>query len=989
MDFVVEDFNSKITSGDLACNAFGGNSGNLDVNGAPGSVTGMELVGDRNGGQGRSLRLHFNFNAAGSQVGGRFMSLLGLTDTKVSLDGSGIEPSTTTHFPGYHLDFDDFYKGFGGLDGRSIEAVAFDAKRSPASAALTVKVEFKDAAGRDVFRRVQMPDDWTTIRLERSEFDSSNSGVPALFDWKRVEMLSFLVEESVTGQVSNVSGSFDLDDVRLVDLDGYYPDYAAAAAGPLQQIRPEYQSSFLDHIRKLSCQYFEDFASTDSRTGGMIQDRSSFADLMTTGGILFQVASYVTASENGWRGRTEIAGKVAALLRHLAEGPQGPGRVGTTGYQGWFYHFFGPDGRRKMNFDFNATLDVNESWITVELSTIDTALALAGVTIAREYFNGGGIEEQIRTDADLILGRVNWPFMLAELSGGKRQFYLGWKPLEDRFNNDTHGRFELLDASGLGQYSSKNADGSTVPATLDFFTTEGQLVALLAMSCPNPEYRIGREVWDDMAREGGEFVKTYPGSIFTYTWLEHLIPARRLGADNHPALSVDWHENTRLALSTIRQQAIQNPLGIASLAHGFTGVQPCEGPWDRYWANSVTGASLSGDPPSHYKLEWESAAGAGSPTSRGNASGGMTRRLTQSGDVISTVLSVPATTRFKAVCRYSNDGPEDLLRVKVNGQQVLEFTTLSTGSGGHGWNQFTFSAYSQEFSLTAGQHDVELEVVSTDTYGVEPDALLLFGPPETGTLTPYGTAEQMRHFPQEVIAELYKLATFDLFADGRQPLLHPRMGFVDAFQTHIEDALVPWGIHSSETSAFHRTTGPWCQPVGFSIDHGPLLLSISNWLDDDLIPALFCSNPGVAAALDTLFPQAMSAYDLWRKETLGSLNSPETEPFADFDHDGIANVIAFFAGLRPFEYGAVFASLTPLPSASGPAEILVHFSHDRRALGLGLPDFFQSGDLLEWTQMQMEDAFLIPALQGREWISWRISLHEGASRLFFHSSFND
>ena len=58
---------------------------------------------------------------------------------------------------------------------------------------------------------------------------------------------------------------------------------------------------------------------------------------------------------------------------------RGRTRFGKIGYQGFFYHFLGPDGRRKQNFDFDATAETNEALNTVELSAIDTALALAGV----------------------------------------------------------------------------------------------------------------------------------------------------------------------------------------------------------------------------------------------------------------------------------------------------------------------------------------------------------------------------------------------------------------------------------------------------------------------------------------------------------------------------------------------------------------------------------------------------------------------------------
>jgi len=49
------------------------------------------------------------------------------------------------------------------------------------------------------------------------------------------------------------------------------------------------------------------------------------------------------------------------ILAVLYDQPQGPDRVGTIGYQGFFYHFLGIDGLRKQNFDFTATTNINEA----------------------------------------------------------------------------------------------------------------------------------------------------------------------------------------------------------------------------------------------------------------------------------------------------------------------------------------------------------------------------------------------------------------------------------------------------------------------------------------------------------------------------------------------------------------------------------------------------------------------------------------------------
>ena len=89
-------------------------------------------------------------------------------------------------------------------------------------------------------------------------------------------------------------------------------------------------------------------------------------------------------------------------LKTFLDGPQGTGASGTIGYKGWFYHFLDMQtGLRYMPFNS-------------ELSSIDTALLLAGVLYARQYFDRANAEEtEIRAMADAIFNRVDWNWMAA------------------------------------------------------------------------------------------------------------------------------------------------------------------------------------------------------------------------------------------------------------------------------------------------------------------------------------------------------------------------------------------------------------------------------------------------------------------------------------------------------------------------------------------------------------------------------------------------
>jgi hypothetical protein len=127
----------------------------------------------------------------------------------------------------------------------------------------------------------------------------------------------------------------------------------------------------------------------------------------------------------------------------------------------------------------------------------------------------------------------------------------------------------------LGQYASKPVDGSEVPATLDYYTDEGLLIALLAMGSPNPAYRLDRGVWDAIARKtgGGTFVRTYPGSLFTYQFFSVWVDTAGLGVDNHATRPMDLFDNSRDAILATRNYAIKNPKKRATWTSGKGAVR--------------------------------------------------------------------------------------------------------------------------------------------------------------------------------------------------------------------------------------------------------------------------------------------------------------------------------------------------------------------------------------------------------------------------------
>lgn len=935
--FVVDDFNNDVTQGDLGSNYFMGNTGATE---SAEGITTISRSDESNGSVGGSLRIEFDFTGqpAEGPFAGYFGSLFGLTDTKVSLDGT--EPPDTTWFPDYFLDTEDIYRDFSSLPDRSVEELQFDV-RLESSEDVTLKIELRDEDDFDVFTRHTITDTggaWQPISLvvPDSFTDSvEGAGNTAPFDWNQVSVFSLIVERANLGAgVDNpTAGEFLVDNLALVDTDGEYPDLESVedTGG---DILPEYRDAFLDLVRATSFLYFLDFASTDERTGGVIQDRSTFADLMSVGGAGFQLTSYVVGAERGYISREDAANRVHSILAVLnnedGEHPQGADRVGITGYKGFFYHFLGIDGLRKQNFDFAET-EIDESLNTVELSTIDTALAIAGVITAGQYFDAGNsIEEDIRHWADQIYERVDWTFMLEPISN---QLYLGWKPNEDRDDESGRlGRFLIDDADGLGQYSSRSVDGEEVPATLDFYTDEGLLIALLAIA--SPTHPVDDSVFYSLIREGTPFMKTYPGSLFTYQFGSVWLDTHALGADAHPTRPIDYFDNTRSAILATRQYACDNPNGRTTLNCDRWGLSATEGPFDDYFAEAAPPAAIatagqcfgSGE---SFALEGEDGTGDGSIKLRSAASNQKTVWL-HAGESRILPFNLEGTGLYEVAVRYSNDnfGPLETVEVSIDGASVGQFEAQDTGDGGSGWNVFEWSGPIGLKIISPGSHEVTVSVMGGDGYGVEIDVVSLSPvtverPLEVGTVTVYGVGSSVVHASDEAVEALW--------AAQDRGLLHPRFGFADAFNLEIGDAVIPGCVHADESRVL-RADGSWANFTGFAIDHGPMLIMIDNYLESQFTPNIFMYYPATRDALARVFHTWDSDGDGYDDATEVFLSTdpatacPATstpndeDPDAwppDFDDNQIINITDVFPLLPPH-----FGSSTGDPDYSQRADLV-------------------------------------------------------------------
>jgi len=186
----------------------------------------------------------------------------------------------------------------------------------------------------------------------------------------------------------------------------------ACAAPPARAVTVETTDAILDSLQYGAFRFAWDEANP---VNGLIRDRSQPGSPCSIAANGFGFSAICIGVDHGWVSRSAAASRVLVALQTFWNGPQGTAASGTIGYQGLFYHFL----------DMNTA---TRTWSS-ELSTIDTALLLAGILDAKRFFNGAAADEiQIRALADSIYQRVNWTFVSTCSPPCCTLIWMGWKP---------------------------------------------------------------------------------------------------------------------------------------------------------------------------------------------------------------------------------------------------------------------------------------------------------------------------------------------------------------------------------------------------------------------------------------------------------------------------------------------------------------------------------------------------------------------------------
>lgn len=288
---------------------------------------------------------------------------------------------------------------------------------------------------------------------------------------------------------------------------------------------------FLDYLQRAAFGFFW-FEANPSN--GLVPDRSQPASPASVAAVGFGLTAVGIGIEHGWISREAGRQRCLTTLQTFGETPQGSANTGTIGHQGWFYHFLDRESATRFG--------------TSELSSIDTALFLAGVLYSRQYFGREDPDEAaIRTLADSIFRRVDWWWM----TDGQDSLSHGWRPDSGFIVSHWQGYNEAMILYLLGLGSPVN------PLPSEFWN----------------QWTSGY-TWD--TRYGLSFVSFPPlfGHQYSHCWIDfrHITD---VFTRNH---YLTYFENSRRATLAQQAYAEDNPGGFAGYGESVWGFTACDGP---------------------------------------------------------------------------------------------------------------------------------------------------------------------------------------------------------------------------------------------------------------------------------------------------------------------------------------------------------------------------------------------------------------------------
>jgi hypothetical protein len=288
----------------------------------------------------------------------------------------------------------------------------------------------------------------------------------------------------------------------------------------------------LDELERRTFRWFWDLVDKNNQ----VPDRHPKRDFTSIAATGFGLTAYCIGAERAYISRAQAAERVLKTLAFLWAAPQGGEPAGMAGFHGFFYHFL--DHEKGLRFK------------TVELSTIDTGLLMAGILSVQSYFDKNKpTEKAIRDLADKLYRRVEWTWFLNE----HQNLSMGYHPEKGFLKSEWIGYNEAM--------------------------------VLLILAMGSPTYPIPPDCWERWCKPykwanyyGQEHINFEP--LFGHQYSQMYIDFKGIQDSYMQAKGIDYFENARRATLAQRAYAIENPNGYKNYSALEWGLTACNGPRD-------------------------------------------------------------------------------------------------------------------------------------------------------------------------------------------------------------------------------------------------------------------------------------------------------------------------------------------------------------------------------------------------------------------------
>ena len=371
------------------------------------------------------------------------------------------------------------------------------------------------------------------------------------------------VQESRLGRVGSLGGSFIMRRMAGPIVAAMLLPCIALLVGRARAAEPALSAADREFLDTLEERTFRFFWETANPENGLVPDRWPTPGPSSIAAVGFGLTAYCVGVERAYITREQAVERVRTTLRFFSEAPQTDDPSATAGHHGFYYHFL------DMRTGFR-------EW-NCELSSIDTALLMAGALACREYFDRDDpAEREIRDLADSLYRRVEWTWMQPR----GPLVCLSWRP-----------------ENGFGPYDYGGYN-------------ETMLLYLLALG--SPTHPIDPSAWE-------KYTSTYQwadfygyehlnfGPLFGHQYSHAWIDFRNIQDPFMRGKGIDYFENSRRATYSQRAYAVANPHGWRDYSADVWGLTACDGPVDKkllyagqerqfhsYWARGVS-AQYSND----------------------------------------------------------------------------------------------------------------------------------------------------------------------------------------------------------------------------------------------------------------------------------------------------------------------------------------------------------------------------------------------------------